>query len=185
MFSRRARWVWSGVLVAVVAFYGASVVWYAAGRQTTYRSKGAEVHAVWIGLGAVGWTHTRIKLERGFDTQPWRRVEREWGRYEPTWDELTIGLSATWPLRCEVYPLDQNRRPYGLGRLAWERGAGRVDSARVALPLWPLIPVVLVPVVVSWRRHWRTGRSRCGCGYPRAGLPPDGLCPECGASATV
>jgi len=57
------------------------------------------------------------------------------------------------------------------------------------LPLWPGVAAALVATAAAWRldtleRRRRAGVNHCrNCGYDRRGLPPQTVCPECGAAA--
>ena len=64
---------------------------------------------------------------------------------------------------------------------------------RYAMPLWPLVAVVLLPVWVALaaafvhatRRGIRRRKGRCeSCGYDLRGSPAGGACPECGAATS-
>ena len=56
----------------------------------------------------------------------------------------------------------------------------------VQIPLWAPLLAVLVPTVVAWRRDSTARRRPTAasprCGYDRAGIAPDGPCPECGSA---
>jgi hypothetical protein len=62
-------------------------------------------------------------------------------------------------------------------------GAG--SQVGVVAPVWvPLSLMTLGTALLFWRGRARPKPGHCGeCGYDRAGLAPDAVCPECGAAA--
>jgi hypothetical protein len=56
----------------------------------------------------------------------------------------------------------------------------------IGIPLWCPALLVMLPTIVAWRTDMKAqGRSRAGacikCGYDRAGISTQTVCPECGA----
>jgi Zn finger protein HypA/HybF involved in hydrogenase expression len=59
------------------------------------------------------------------------------------------------------------------------------NGEMIGVPLWALLPVVMLPAAILWGADVRLVRRRrrglCpSCGYDRRGLAPDANCPECG-----
>lgn len=62
-------------------------------------------------------------------------------------------------------------------------------SRTLLVPIWILLALAMVPTGLLWRAEFRAARRRrlvghcMSCGYNRAGLNVDAMCPECGAHA--
>ena len=90
---------------------------------------------------------------------------------------------------------DWGKRPTGLvversaaidDVLWWPELDVHSKPASVLIPLWMLVLASLTMTMIAWVLDARVRRrSRAGCcitcGYDRAGLAPDAVCPECGA----
>lgn len=82
--------------------------------------------------------------------------------------------------------------PYAISWTWWTWGTRQpawwYDGS--AFSVWPLAPLVLLSGAVlrwsDWRASKRIRRGQCpACGYSRAGLGAEALCPECGGSAAA
>lgn len=63
----------------------------------------------------------------------------------------------------------------------------RHREVAASIPLWVLLALIAAPTAWLWRRDRRLRRALAAgfcasCGYDRAGLAPDAVCPECGAA---
>ena len=67
----------------------------------------------------------------------------------------------------------------------WEHDRGLHADFR-AVPLWPTwVAIALATGLMLWLDRHGFGRGLChGCGYDRAGLSEETVCPECGRSRT-
>jgi hypothetical protein len=111
---------------------------------------------------------------------------------------LWTGHGALWYERHEVRLSVPRRKNWDVG-WAWgdDRDRGwcwlpRYESGLfnprqdlwIALPLWPFVAAAAIFAAIHWRRALRHPPGSCpACGYSRAGLAADAVCPECGANA--
>ena len=116
----------------------------------------------------------------------------------PSGRDIGLGRGQIW---CIQYvPLSQTHLDQlsGTGRLArvvdgmtgrttfdLALGGGHGRNSLI-LPLWPFIAAALLITIAAWRADAiARRRARVGlctkCSYPRTGLAPSGVCPECGA----
>ena len=70
----------------------------------------------------------------------------------------------------------------------WYKRTAVPGFSHLAVPLWPAAAVLGMGAFVVWRGDMKTRRrARAGCcvkcGYDRAGLMGETVCPECGATA--
>ncbi len=64
--------------------------------------------------------------------------------------------------------------------------AKRVTMVAFAIPLWIPLILVAVPTVRAFLHDRRKPANSCPhCSYPRSGLPPNSLCPECGEKSAA
>ena len=132
---------------------------------------------VWVGSARwrAGWSSRNLLL--------WVAVEG--GRVIATQPCLLVDDSYTPGddiARSSVY---LKRNSYGFRWwLHWQKHSGVLE---VAIPMWVLAAIVLVPTTAAWRLDSRPcRRARIGlclkCNYNRHGIPAQAVCPECGAA---
>jgi hypothetical protein len=93
--------------------------------------------------------------------------------------ELTVGESfSPRPIHCES--------EFGSEGAWWAWGfeASSVPGAdrRFSVPIWAALVPVMVATGWSWWGRRIPAGCRCKCGYPREGLVPGAVCPECGSA---
>lgn len=116
--------------------------------------------------GTVGW-----RLEDGW------RIQLRNGRIASSW----LRDAHPIPYRGPFASAFIHREPF-----YWHfRFDGNSNYHEIAIPLWPLVAILLVVFLVAWRfeaiarRRHRTGLCE-NCGYERKGTPETAPCPECG-----
>jgi hypothetical protein len=94
------------------------------------------------------------------------------------------GLGVGWLRDCH-WISEQGRNWYWLPGYRFDAFGGRI-SRDLWVPLWPAVAVANLFAVVHWRRARRVHPGSCpSCGYSRAGLAADAVCPECGAAGAA
>ena len=128
--------------------------------------------AVWIGSG---WWNLRLSNpngnEAGIDNGV---VFASWGMME--YPDVPRGL---------LLRRSNAREWRWWGHFYWSESFGRV----IGVPLWIPTSVLVLSAAVAWRLDAlsrASGNNACPkCNYDRTGLPPQAVCPECGAAALV
>jgi len=95
-----------------------------------------------------------------------------------------ITYSGNWPFDIASFELGPSELPF-----CWWFDHIRKPQISVRLiPLWAPLLLTLIPTGFAWRADLIARRramlGKCTqCGYSRAGLTSDAVCPECGAAA--
>lgn len=155
------RTSWTACILFLISAAG-TTAWAVSIRWTIFRmAQFGDAQGIKSGEFFIG--RTTPELRRELSTRTGRPLELEW-----TWQ----GSRRQTPMVWVPYPRSFDSTPPGRSLLTF--------------PLWvPPVPCAALGLWL-WRRHRRKHRRSRGhcpeCGYNRAGIAGDALCPECGAS---
>jgi hypothetical protein len=135
---------------------------------------------VWIGSG---WLSVELYCRRetvglGYGRARWEHIIDDPSYAGMTWSNAVTFYSNRHPWSISGWPLfEWHNIPFS--------GRAGPGTNRYELALWPVVGLLAVPAIISWRSHLRTAKRRSinhcvDCGYDLAGLGTDAKCPECG-----
>jgi hypothetical protein len=142
---------------------------------------------VWIGSGWLGvdWT--------AFDGTTKTDVAFQTGAFVVSEYKLPSRMLNYMQVRAPGFSFPQpGFSTYAIADARWEWGFSEGSYGGVwqlSIPIWPLVLVIGLATVTSWRfdtlARRRAKLNLCpNCGYDRTGLAIGAACPECGTGST-
>lgn len=161
------RWGAAGIAIVSLACW-ASTFW--ACMQVTHRAHGALI----LMAGTFEFRNAHY-----WEDVPGIDLSSVIGLPDPAWsfDSFTGPWTPPDWARSHVWLPELERWPTRKGN----------TSICVRLPLWIPLAASTMVCAWAWRRHKRLTRHGfcAACGYDRAGLAPESVCPECGNSVSA